>query len=161
MKQLPLWASVLMIIGILITGYFVLSRKKAPYGLADFKSFTYTWGKADSLVNRYSSLTGAYQYLDRRDSLIKNQVKLRSNDLIFLHNKINELGFWKLPEQIGQAGNPADATVYHLQFNYHGKSKQLNVYKEKAQHPDSQLDSAMRIISLVQGVIDEADNRYH
>jgi len=159
MKQLPLWASIVMIIGILITGYFVLSRKKAPVGIAGFKSFTYTWGKADSLVNRYSSLTGTYQYLDRRDSLIKNQVKLRSNDLIFLHNKINELGFWRLPEQVGQAD--ADATVYCLQFNYQGKSKQLNVYKEKAQHPDSQLDSAMRIISLVQGVIDEADNRYH
>lgn len=160
-KYLPVIAILILALLLAVAGYRLLGKKKAPVAMADFESFHYAWGMADSLMNSYTSATGDYHYLDRNDSLIKTQVKLRPNDLIFIHNKINELGFWKLPEHIGANEHQPDLMVYQLEFKYKGTLKKMLVYKSRDQNADGRLDSAMQIVHMIQQVIDEADNRYH
>ncbi len=143
-----------------IVGYYVISLKKAPYAVASFKSFTFKWGIDSNLENSYNSADGSYYYLNNRDSLIKTHVKLRTNDIIFIHNKANELGLWNLPNVIGKPKSNGKSPVYELQFNYLEKSKKMTVYSDFEENPQ-QLDSVMRIVKLVQQTIDEAEGRYH
>lgn len=160
MRKILLIALLLIAAGMIAAAYKFMQHGKSPVQVVDFESFTLIWGKTDSLLNRYDSKTGNYQYVDRRDSLHRTQVRLHSNEIIFLHHKINELGFWGLPATIG---SPAieGKTQYALTFHYKGRSKTMKVYQAAAPSINLQLDSAMRLIGMVQAVIDEADNRYH
>lgn len=159
-KNLSLVATVAVIVITAVVGYYMISLKKAPYDVANFESFTDRWGTSSVLENSYSSNTGLYQYLDNRDSLIKTQVKLRANEIIFIHNKISELGFWDLPSSIGRPNAAKESLVYELQFNYKEKSKKVTIYSDFDE--DRQLlDSAMRIKSMLQKAIDEAEARYN
>jgi len=158
-KNFSLIATVAVIVIIAVVGYYVIGLKKAPYAVASFESFTYKWGNGTVLENSYSSANGAYQYLNKRDSLIKTQVKLRANEIIFIHNRINELGFWSLPNLIGKPSSNPKAPVYELQFNYNEKSKKIIIYSDFEGNP-TLIDSAMHIQQVVQQVIDEAEARY-
>ncbi len=159
-KNFSLIAALAVIVITAVVGYYIISLKQAPYSVANFESFTYKWGIADSLENTYSSLNGGYQYLDNRDSLIRTQVKLRANDIIFIHNQVNELGFWNLPNVIGKKTSNSKAPVYEIQFNYKEKSKKITIYSDFDENPEL-LDSAMQIKDIVQRAINEAEGRYH
>ena len=159
-KNISLIATLAVIVIMAVTGYYIISLKKSPYPVANFESFTYKWGVANVLENSYSSVNGDYHYLDNRDSLIKTQVKLSVNDIIYIHNKINELGFWNLPNSIGKRSSNAKALVYELQFKYKEKSKKLTIYSDFAENL-LLLDSAMKIKNVLQKAIDEAEGRYH
>ncbi|MEJ5995358.1 hypothetical protein WG904_13105 [Pedobacter sp. Du54] len=159
-KNFSLIATLAVIVITSVVGYYVIGLKRAPYPVANFESFSLKWGTVDSLQNTYSSANGIYTYLNNSDSLIRTQVKLRSNEIIFLHNRINELGFWNLPNKIGEKKPNSKASFYELQFNYKEKSKKITVYSDFDENP-LLLDSAMQIITLVQQAIDEAEGRYH
>lgn len=159
-KTLTIGSSIAVLLLIALIGYYLVSLKKSSYQVADFESFTYKWGTSDNLVNSYSSLSGDYQYLNNRDSLMKSNVKLRANDIIFIHNKIGELGLWNLPSTIGQPTVNSKAAVYELQFNYRNKAKRILIYSDFDGNPQL-LDSAMQIKNLIQQVIDEAESRYY
>jgi len=51
--------------------YYAHVFKNAPYRFTEFKSLIVQWGPGDSLINKYNSETGAYQFVDAHDSLIK------------------------------------------------------------------------------------------
>lgn len=156
-KNFSLIASISAILICSVVGYYLSSFKKSPYAVTSLESFSLKWGFANELKNSYSSSTGDYTFVDRRDSLVKTHVKLRANELIFIHSKLNEMGFWTLPEQVGAA--QSESTCYELELNYAESRKRLKVYTHDDRNPQ-QLDSAMRIISLVQKTIDEAESRY-
>ncbi len=158
-KNFSLIATLAVILITAVVGYYVIGLKKAPYAVADFESFTYKWGTEGRLDNSYSSATGDYSYLNNKDSLIKTNVKLRSNEIIFIHNKVNELGFWKLQGKIGIEKPNSKAPFYELQFNYKGKSKKVIVFSDFDENRPL-LDSAMQIMTVVQQTIDEAEGRY-
>lgn len=158
-KNLSLIATIAVIIITAVVGYYVIGLKKAPYPVSNFESFTYKWGTGDRLENSYSSANGDYCYLNNRDSLIKTNVKLHANEIIFIHNKINELGFWSLQEKIGEKKPNSNATVYKLQFNYKEKSKTITIYSDFDENP-LLLDSGMQIMTMVQRAIDESEGRY-
>ncbi|MFD0941010.1 hypothetical protein [Pedobacter boryungensis] len=159
-KNLSLIATVAVILIIAMVGYYLVSLKKAPYPVTDFESFTYKWGVGDTLSNSYSSTDGNYQYINNRDSVIKTHVKLRANDMIFIHNKINELGLWNLPEVIGKKVSNSKSPVYDLQFYYKEKSKRILIYSDFEGNIQL-LDSAMQIKNIVQQAIDEVESRYN
>ncbi len=159
-KKLSIVATVTIILITTVVGYFVIGLKKGPYPVNDFESFTYKWGMGDSLINSYTSINGNYQYLNKRDSLIKTNVKLRVDDIIFLHHKLSELGLWSLPTVIGVKDNNAATPVYELQFNYKKKVKKIVIYSGD-KDVSLLLDSAMRLKTVVQQVVDEAESRYH
>ena len=158
-KNFSLLATLAVIMITAVVGYYVIGLKKAPYPVASLESFSFKWGTDGHLENTYSSANGDYSYLNNRDSLIKTNVKLRANEIIFIHNKINELGFWKLQDKIGSENSNSKAPFYELQFNYKEKSKKITVYSDFDENP-LLLDSAMQIITMVQRAIDEAEGRY-
>lgn len=159
-KNISTPATLVVILVTGAVGYYMMSLKKAPSGLNEFQSFTYSWGIQDTLENSYSSIDGSYQYLDKNDSLIRSSVKLRSNDVIFLHNRINELGFWTLPSNLGVADSDKKVLRYEIEFRYKNRNKKIVVYSNYSENLQL-LDSVNQVRNLVQEVINDAESRYY
>jgi len=134
--------------------------KNAPYKFSEFKSFVFKYGTSDSMVNTYNSATGDYQYLNRKDSLVKTNLRLHSSDLLYLHRKAAELGFWDFPVQ-----ELADTTKikgkplrYYIEFNYQRKSKK--VWFDESFDRDLKLkDANETFIKEIQRVLAEAEEK--
>src|SRR5437879_1724538 len=77
--------------------YFGMVLKNAPYKFTEFDSIVFQYGDRDSMVNKFNSKTGEYQYLNVRDSLVKKHLRLNKDDLLYLHRKAADLGFWDFP----------------------------------------------------------------
>lgn len=143
--------------------YYTPIIRNAPFRSNEFVSFTYKWGMGNDLVNSYNSATGEYQYLDKRDSLIKTNVKLRQNDIIYLHNKANELGYWNFPDVIANAGtdlNKSKVLRYVFEFNYKRKSKKVIFVTDFNDIPKL-ADVAGQMRTLVENTINDAQERYN
>ena len=161
-KNLSLIATIVIIFTIAIGGYFLINLGKGRYPAADFVSVTYKWGVGDTLVNSYNSATGNYQYLDNRDSLIKTNLKLRVNNIIFIHSKANELGLWKLPNVIANknADLKSDKVLrYEITFNYQKESKNI-IYLVDYNDNSSIALAADELQKMIKQTIDEVDERF-
>jgi hypothetical protein len=135
--------------------------KNAPYRFADFESITFKYGLGDSLTNTFDSKTGDYQYLDSRDSLIKTKVKLRKDDLLYLHRKAAELGFWNFPEEISGEGRPnhsKNSPHYLIEFKYQGKTKHVLYDIQNTESPKLN-DAAKSLITEISNVINDTRDR--
>lgn len=142
--------------------YYTPMIKNAPFKSSEFVSLQYRWGVGAKLDNFYDSATGDYQYLDERDSLIKTNVKLRSNDIIYLHSKANELGLWNFPEVIANQGEDIRSGKilrYEIQFNYKRKSKKVIFMSDYNEIPKLR-DVAFQMQKLVAQSINDAEERY-
>ncbi|MEN0055640.1 MAG: hypothetical protein AAGC65_18325 [Mucilaginibacter sp.] len=108
--------------------YYGMMIKNAPYRYSDFQSMSLEYGPVDSLVNKYNSKTGDYQYVDRRDSLVKMHLRLTSDDLLYLHRKAADLGFWDFPtKELADTskGGKNKSIRYIIEFKYKQKSKRV------------------------------------
>ncbi|HEY0771965.1 MAG TPA: hypothetical protein VGD31_16680 [Sphingobacteriaceae bacterium] len=108
--------------------YYGIMIKNAPYKFSEFESLTLKYGLGTDLVNQYNSKTGEYQYLNERDSLIKTKVKLTKDDLLYLHRKAADLGFWNFPEKIEgrpDPKHPVNTPHYYLEYKYERKDKHM------------------------------------
>jgi hypothetical protein len=142
--------------------YYTPMLKNAPFKSAEFVSINYKWGVGKTLDNSYNSATGEYQYLNAKDSLIKTNVKLRKDDIIYLHNKATEIGFWNFPELI--ANKTVDTTNarilrYELEFKYKRVSKKV-IYLSDYQEIPKLRDLAVQMKTLVEQTINSAEQRY-
>jgi hypothetical protein len=127
-KSITVIATLIIIAVAGFSAYYFINLNKGPYASSDLASVSYKWGVGDTLINSYNSATGDYQYLDSRDSLIKIKLKLRANNIIFLHSKANEAGLWKLPGVIANpnANLKSDKVLrYEIVFNYEQKAKKI------------------------------------
>lgn len=142
--------------------YYKPIISNAPFRSNEFVSFQYKWGMGNNLINSYDSATGDYQYLDSKDSLVKTNVKLRENDIIYLHNKANELGLWNFPEVIANAGtdlNKSKVLRYVMVFNYKRKTKKVTYVTDFNDIPKlASVAGQMRI--LIEKTINDAQERY-
>lgn len=138
--------------------YYAGVLKNAPYKFTEFESIDLQYGPGDSLVNKYNSKTGAYQYMDARDSLVKMNLHLPKTQLLYLHRKAAEMGFWDFPSvEMG------DTTIkrkgmkplrYLIEFKYKRKTKKV-LYDESF-NGDPKLKDANRqlvteIIKVLEG----------
>lgn len=142
--------------------YYRPILKNAPFRSDEFVSIQYKWGTGKELVNQYNSATGAYQYLNDKDSLVKTNVKLRKDDIIYLHNKASEIGFWNFPEVIANRGTDISKTTalrYELQFNYKRTSKKV-IYVSSYEEIPKLRDLAVQMKTLVEQTINDAEDRY-
>ncbi|MEJ2882076.1 hypothetical protein [Pedobacter sp. GR22-6] len=142
--------------------YYTPMLRNAPFKSKEFVSLQFKWGVGPVLENSYDSATGDYQYVDTRDSLVKTNVKLRKNDIMYLHNKANELGLWNFPEVIANAGEDlksAKVLRYELQFNYERKSKKVVFMTDYSEMPKLR-DVAGQMVKLISQSINEAEERY-
>lgn len=108
--------------------YYGMMIKNAPYRFSDFDSMSIQYGPVDSLVNKYDSKTGDYQYVNKRDSLVKMHLRLTQDDLLYLHRKAADLGFWDFPsnELADTAKGRKDKSIrYIIEFKYKKKSKRV------------------------------------
>jgi len=132
--------------------------KNAPYKFSEFKSFTIKYGTPDSMVNTYNSATGAYQYLNRHDSLVKINMPLGNNNLLYLHRKAADLGFWDFPSvelNSDSAKFKGHKSIrYYIEFSYERKSKK--VLFDESFNGDSRLkDANEQLIKEITNVLND------
>lgn len=141
--------------------YYSMMIGNAPYKFAEFKSIQFMYGTGDTLLNQYNSVTGDYQYLNKHDSLIKTKVYLNNDDLLYLHRKAADLGFWNFPaNELGDSSSRNGHKVprYFIQFNYKRKNKTVRF--EPTYNADPKLlDANAQLIKEIQKVLNEAESR--
>ena len=161
-KKIFLALSIIVPFIIYCVVYYKPMIENAPFKSSEFVSLTYKWGVGKKLDNSYDSATGDYQYLNAKDSLIKTNVKLRRNDIIYLHNKANELGLWNFPEVIANRGDDLTSDKilrYEIQFNYKRKSKKVIILSNYDEIPKLR-DVSSQMRTLVEQTINDAEERY-
>ncbi len=140
--------------------YYSQMFKNAPFRFSDFESIVLKYGEGDDLVNQFDSSTGRYQYLNVRDSLVVDTVRLRKDDFQYLHGKATQLGFWNLPDDMtsgDSTGKPPVARFY-LQYNYTEKSKEITLDADFGGNPKMR-DVAKSMVDEVMRVINDARDR--
>jgi len=133
----------------------------APYKFSEFDSFVFQYGNGDSLINKYDSKTRDYQYVNSHDSLVKTKLHLRDDDLLYLHRKAAELGFWNFPdveENDSLKAKGVKSPHYLMEFNYKRKSKKV-LFDEAFDGNPKLKDANDQMIKIIQQVIGDAENR--
>ena len=138
--------------------YYSQMFKNAPFRFVDFESIVLRYGHGDSLVNRFDSQTGIYQYVNKRDSLVTDTVRLRKDDLQYLHGKAAQLGFWNLPEDMTTGSRNHHVPRFYLQFNYKEKSKEITLDADFEGNPKMR-DAAKSVVDEVMRVLHDAQGR--
>lgn len=161
-KKIFLYLSILVPFLIYCIYYYGMILKDAPYKFKEFKSIEFQYGTGDSLVNKYNSKTGQYQYLNKRDSLVKVQVFLNNNELLDLHRKAGDLGFWDFPSDERSNDTARRGGVkpprYIIVFNYLHKSKRV-VFDANYPGPQKLVDANKAMITEIQAALNEAEAR--
>lgn len=142
--------------------YYTPIIRNAPFRSDEFVSFQFKWGPGNVMENSYDSATGLYQYVNASDSVVKTTVKLRENDIIFLHNKANELGFWNFPEVISNAGTDLKTSKvlrYEMHFKYKRKAKKVILMADYQDIPKLR-DVSNQMKTLILQTISDAEERY-
>jgi len=133
----------------------------APYRFSDFQSIVFEYGNGDSLVNKWNSQTKDYQYVNTRDSLVKMKLHVRNDDLLFLHRKAAELGFWNFPSvEKGDSTKYGGKSTPHylIIFNYKKKSKKV-LFDEAFDGDPKLKDANEQMIKLIQNVLNTEEER--
>ncbi|WP_206105986.1 hypothetical protein [Olivibacter sp. XZL3] len=142
--------------------YYSNMIKNAPFRFSDFESIEFSYGSPDNMLNSYNSKTQAYQFVNRRDSIIKSTLKLRKDDLLYLHRKATEYGFWNFPEdmtgKVATADTAKQVVRFFLKLNYKEKSKQV-LFDSNYQGDPKLIDAAKTMVGEVQRVLDDAEDR--
>ncbi len=144
--------------------YYSNMVKNAPYRYADFESVVYVYGQPNEMVNKYDSETRLFQYLNKQDSLIVDTLKLNKDDLLYIHRKAQELGFWNLDDDmtgpIAHSADSANSQVprFYLALKYKEKTKQVTLDADFAGN-ERMRDAAKSIFDEVQRIIATAKAR--
>lgn len=141
--------------------YYGVMISNAPYKFSEFESITLNYGLGDSLINKFDSKTGDYQYVNDRDSLVKTHVRLTKDDLLYLHRKAAELGFWNFPERLTGERTPnykKNSPHYFLEYKYKRKTK--HILFDTEYHENEKLRDAVRqLLDEVSKMINDAEDR--
>ncbi|QJD98458.1 hypothetical protein HH214_17185 [Mucilaginibacter robiniae] len=135
--------------------------KNAPYRFSDFQYIRLEYGEGDSLVNKYNSKTGDYQYLDSRDKLVKTNLKITRDEMLYLHRKAADLGFWNFPEvEENSAFKSTGQKSPHYLIEFAYKKKTKKVLFDAAYDGDPQLKDANNLlIKAIQKVLEERESQ--
>ena len=141
--------------------YYSVMIKNAPYRFTDFESVVLKYGEGTDLINQFDSRTGYFQYVNNRDSLMSDTIRLRKDDLLYLHRKAAELGFWNLPDDMTTDTESDKQPVprFYLQFNYKEKSKEVTLDADFNDGNPKMKDAARSVIDEVRRVLSDAQDR--
>src|SRR3954468_21573165 len=132
--------------------YYAGVFKNAPYKFTEFDSIDFQYGTGDSLINKFNSKTGAYQFVDSHDSLQKMTLHLPKEELLYLHRKAADLGFWDFPSvELGdttQRRYGMRPLRYVIEFKYQRKTKRV-VYDESFNGDERLKDANQRLIKEI------------
>jgi hypothetical protein len=142
--------------------YYSSMIKNAPYRFSDFESIELTYGTPDSLLNTFNSKTGDYQYLTNDNKLVKDTLKMRNDDLLYLHRKAQELGFWNVDNDMTTKRDDVNPGThiprYILKFTYKDKSKEVVLDADYEGNPKMK-DAAKSTIDHVMTMLAEVKAR--
>lgn len=142
--------------------YYSSMIKNAPFRFADFESIEITYGTESEMVNTFNSKTGAYQYLTVDNKLVKDTIKMRKDDLLYLHRKAQELGFWNVDDNMTNANRDSsknqEVPRYILKYTYKDKSKEVTLDADFA-GPDKMKSAAKSTVDAVMTMIAEVKAR--
>ncbi|HTE00212.1 MAG TPA: hypothetical protein VK668_13055 [Mucilaginibacter sp.] len=142
--------------------YYSHMIKNAPYKFTEFDSISFQYGPGDSLVNKYNSKTGEYQYVNTRDSIVKMKLHLTREDLLYLHRKAADLGFWDFPSmELGSTAikhNGAKPLRYVIEFKYKRKSKKVT-FDESFNGDPKLIDANIQVIKEIQKVLQDEEGK--
>jgi len=130
--------------------YYSQMFKNAPFRFADFESIVLKYGEGDELINQFDSKTGLYRFLNTQDSMVVDTVKLRKDDVQYLHGKATQLGIWNLPDDMtsGEPDSTKPVARFYLQFNYKEKSKEVTL--------DADFNGNTKMRDVAKTMVDEA-----
>ncbi|MBK0382623.1 hypothetical protein I5M32_06570 [Pedobacter sp. SD-b] len=131
--------------------------KNAPYKFSEFVGVNIKSGSGNHLDKTYSSTKQEYEYINTRDSLIKEKVKLSKDDLLYIHRKAVDLGLWNWPEKM-LGDTTGKAPKYFLELDYQRKKKIIEIDAAYNTNPKLK-DAAMELIKTVDGVIEDAADK--
>jgi len=142
--------------------YYSSMIKNAPFRFADFESIEVTYGTPNEMVNTFNSKTGEYHYLTRDNKLMKDTIKMRKDDLLYLHRKAQELGFWNVDDNMTNMKRDTamnqEVPRYILKYTYKDKSKEVTLDADFA-GPDKMKDAAKSTVDAVMTMIAEVKAR--
>ena len=141
--------------------YYGMMVKNAPYKFVEFDSIVFQYGTGDSLVNKYNSKTGEYQYINKHDSLVKMHLRLTKDDLLYLHRKAADLGFWDFPSsELGDTASRAGVKPprYIIEFKYKRKSKKV-VFDASFDGDPKLKDANERLIKEITNVLTDEESK--
>jgi len=141
--------------------YYGMMIKNAPYRFTDFEYMVFKYGDGDSLVNKFDSRTGDYQYLTDRDSLVKKHLHIRRDDLLLIHRAAADMGFWNFPErEINDSAKAhgVKSAHYFIELVYKHKTKQV-LYDEAFDGDPKLKDANGQFIKSIQKVLDDVEER--
>jgi hypothetical protein len=141
--------------------YYGMMISNAPFKFSEFESMDFKYGEGKKLDNQYNSRTGRYQYINNHDSLVVKTLRLNKDDLLYLHRKAAELGFWDFPTEI-----LADTSIkankntlrYSIAFHYKRKSKQV-VYDVAYDENPKLRDAAAQMAKQIEQRLADAEDR--
>jgi hypothetical protein len=142
--------------------YYGIMIKNAPYKFAEFDHISIQYGTGDSLLNKYNSKTADYQFLNKHDSLITKKLHLKHNELLYLHRKAAELGFWDFPRNetynndTTKTGN-SKTVRYIIEFGYKRKTKRV-IFDSNFDGATKLRDANVNLIKEMLVVINTADD---
>lgn len=142
--------------------YYSSMIKNAPYRFSDFESIEITYGTPSEMLNTYNSKTGEYQYLTKDNQLIKDTVRMRKDDLLYLHRKAQEIGFWNVDDDMTNSNRDSllnqEVPRYILKYTYKDKAKEVTLDAD-FNGPDKMKDAAKSTVDAVMTMIAEVKAR--
>lgn len=111
--------------------YYSNMLKNAPFRYSDFEYIYVQYGLPDSMFNSYHSATQEYQYVNLENEIVKKKLKLTDDDLLFLHRKAMEMGFWNVDDDMTTTGTDSlekqNVPRYILEYKYKDKGKTVTM----------------------------------
>jgi len=141
--------------------YYGIMIKNAPYKFSEIELIDLKYGFNENLENGFNSKSGIYTYRNDQDSLIRDTVKLRKDDLLYLHRKAAELGFWNFPENM-RGPKPAKMTnVPHYKLSYKYKRKVKTIDFDANYNSNEKLrDAFKQLIDEIIRTVNDAQDRH-
>ena len=137
--------------------YYSMMVKNAPYKFAEFNGIVLKAGLGNKYEKFYNSQTQIYQYKNTNDSTLKIKVKFTKDDLLYLHHKAVELGFWNWPSKM-LGPDSLTSPRYYLEYDYQHKKKIIEI--DGSYYSNDKLkDAALRLIKAVDQNISDAKDR--
>ncbi len=138
------------------TYYYYIMVKNAPYKFSEIENITLKQGIGNDYDKIYSSKSQEFQYLTSKDSVVKVKVKLSKDDMLYLHRKAAELGFWDWPGKM-LGDSVLKSPRYYLEFDYQRKKKVIVI--DAAYNDNIKLrDAALELAKTVDKAIQDADD---
>lgn len=137
--------------------YYSIMIRNAPFKFSELENITIKAESGNHLDNVFSTKNQQYEYVNTNDSLIKKKVILTKDDLLYLHRKAADIGFWNMPEKmIGDTSGKSPR--YILEYDYQRKKKVMEI--DAAYNGDMKLkDAALELIKTVNSVIKDASDK--